>query len=163
MDVEPRSEGRGFFLHQSDRRQPRTRPRPYLCRRMNVWLRLGLLLWIQVHLVSPELVKLPMLFVHYADHLQQQDELSFADYLGHHYTDEAHEESDHPGHGALPFHHHHHGVVADHCSTKVLTSDPLAVVNFPEAAADRDRPLPVAGRLLCGHVGSLLRPPRVLA
>lgn len=130
---------------------------------MNVWLRFGLLLWIQAHLVSPELVRLPMLFMHYADHLEQQQGLSFADYLGHHYTDEAHEESDHAGHGALPFHHHHHGVAVDHCTTKVLTSAPAAVVSFPMTAADRDRPLPAAGTPMRGHVGALLRPPRAIA
>ena len=130
---------------------------------MSPWLRIALVLWIQAHLLSPELGRLPMLFGHFADHLQQEQDLTFAGYLVKHYADDGHEESDHAGHGDLPFHHHHHGVAVDHCSTKVLTSEPVAVVNFPEAAADRDRPLPVADRPLCGHVGGLLRPPRPVA
>ncbi|HMQ75469.1 MAG TPA: hypothetical protein PKE21_03830 [Flavobacteriales bacterium] len=130
---------------------------------MTPWLRIALVLWLQAHLLSPELGRLPMLFLHFAHHLQQEQDLTFSGYLVEHYADDAHEESDHGEHGSLPYHHHHHGMVADHCVTKIISSEALAVVSFPEAAADRDRPLPVAGRPLRGHVGALLRPPRPLA
>lgn len=130
---------------------------------MHLWFRIGLLVWIQAHLLSAELVKLPMLFVHYADHLQVQDGLSFADYLGHHYADDGHEESDHSEHGSLPFHHHHHGMVADQCTAKIITSEPLAMVSFPLSMADRDQALPGPMSPMRGHVGALLRPPRPVA
>lgn len=130
---------------------------------MQQWLRIGLVVWIQVQLASPELARLPMLFVHYQEHLAEDEELSFAGYLTKHYADDGHEESDHKDHSSLPFHHHHHGVVVDHCVTKVITSGPIAAVSFPMTVADREQPLPISGSLLHGHVGDLLRPPRMMA
>lgn len=131
--------------------------------RMSPWLRIALVLWLQVHLLSPELGRLPMLFVHFADHLQHEQGLTFAGYLVKHYADDGHEESDHSEHGSLPFHHHHHGMVADQCTAKIITSEPLAMVSFPLSMADRDQALPGPMSPMRGHVGALLRPPRPVA
>ncbi|MBK9275926.1 MAG: hypothetical protein IPM49_15495 [Flavobacteriales bacterium] len=130
---------------------------------MSPWLRIALVLWLQAHLLSPELGRLPMLFLHFADHLQQEQGLTFAGYLVKHYAGDGHEESDRGEHGSLPYHHHHHGMMADQCTTKVITSEAVALVSFPLSMADRDQPLSGPMAPMRGHVGGLLRPPRPVA
>lgn len=126
-------------------------------------LRTFLLLWVQAHLVSPELLKLPMLFGHFVEHCQEDGgDTDFLGFLAAHYLDKSHAESDDKGHHDLPFH-HHHGMVVDQAVVKIPGSEPLRAVSFPEVAAKPAIPLPASGAPMSGHAGTLLQPPRPLA
>jgi hypothetical protein len=121
-----------------------------------------LLVWLQFYMLGPEMMKLPLLWGHYQEHVTLDGTLSFGDFIDLHYADGAHEEADHEGHKDLPFH-HHHGATVDHCACKVWTSDPTPAVSFPTLMGDR----PV-GRVhddaeRAGHRRALLQPPRTQA
>lgn len=125
-------------------------------------LRTVVIVWVQLYLLAPELTKLPMLFQHYREHAETDSSLDVSAFLDLHYADSEHEDSDHQEHGNLPFHHHHAGAV-DHAGCKVLSSDPLEPVSFPELFAAREEPFLPEDSELSGHQAELLRPPRTKA
>lgn len=134
----------------------------YLCIvNVRLWSLL-LILWVQGFLVSPDLMKMPMLFAHFLEHQETADDLDLSDFLALHYANDDHQAEDHEGHENLPFH-HHHGAALDQHVTKVLGSEPARPVSFPELTARVATALPLDDDLLAGHHAELLRPPRVLA
>ncbi len=122
-----------------------------------------LLIWLQLYMLGPEMMKLPMLVGHYHEHVAQDGALSFADFIAQHYAIGGHEEADHEGHENLPFHHHHNGATTDHCACKVWTSDPSPAVSFPALLGERPLGAVVDEGELAGHRRALLQPPRTLA
>ena len=127
------------------------------------WLLALPVLWVQVFLISPDLVKLPALFSHYRHHAASHPDLDVWTFLADHYGERAEFEREHPGHDALPFHHHHNDATVDHCMTKLMAGEPLAPVSFPDEQGDRMVvPLPDDG-LSAGFRSALLQPPRPLA
>jgi hypothetical protein len=119
-------------------------------------------LWVQVSLVSPDLLKLPLLFAHYLEHQAASEELDLTAFVALHYTDHEHQEEDHGDHENLPFH-HHHGAALDQHVSKVLANDPLRPVSFPALSALSAIALLLDQDLLAGHHPELLRPPRTQA
>lgn len=128
---------------------------------MRVWSLLPIL-WVQGFLVSPDLMKLPLLFAHYFEHQATAEELDLATFIALHYSNDDHQAEDHSGHENLPFH-HHHGTAVDQQVAKVIASDPLRLVSFPSLSALKAIALPVDKDLLAGHHPELLRPPRTQA
>ena len=126
-----------------------------------IWLLLPIL-WVQGFVVSPDLMKLPLLFAHYLEHQASDEELDLGTFIALHYSNDDHQSQDHSGHENLPFH-HHHGAAVDHQLTKLLTSEPSRQVSFPVLAARTASPIANASDLLSGHNSELLRPPRTLA
>ena len=125
-------------------------------------LRLAFIIWVQANLLGPELLKLPLLIMHYQEHLAEDDALDFNGFLTLHYANTGHEESDRTDHENLPFH-HHHGAALDQSVTKVLMSDPLPTVSFPELMGAHAVGLVADDAELAGHARGLLRPPKSLA
>lgn len=126
------------------------------------WLSVSLVVFVQLYVLNPELVKLPMLFVHFVEHQHEEGDLSFEAFLYEHYSESEHHRSGHMGHESLPFH-HHHGMLVDHAEGKILSADPPATVSFPEEYAASPSPLRGTVDPLMGHLAELLRPPRSLA
>lgn len=127
------------------------------------WLPVLPVLWVQVFLISPDLVKLPALFSHYRHHAASHPDLDVWTFLADHYGERAEFAREHPGHDALPFHHHHNDATVDHCMTKLIAGEPLAAVSFPdEQGAHMVVPLP-DDDLSAGFRSALLQPPRPLA
>lgn len=124
-------------------------------------LRTLVLVWVQAYLLGPEMTKLPLLFLHYQEHLAENEALDFNSFLALHYTDTDHEGSDRSDHQNLPFH-HHHGTAADQCVAKVWMSDPVPVVSFPELLGKRFIGGLTNDAELAGHARGLLQPPRSL-
>lgn len=120
------------------------------------------ILWVQGFLVSPDLMKVPMLFAHFLEHRATAEDLDLSAFLALHYANDAHQEADHDGHENLPLH-HHHGATIDQHATKVLGSEPMRPVSFPELTARVATALPLDDDLLAGHQAELLRPPRTRA
>ena len=120
------------------------------------------ILWVQGFLVSPDLMKLPLLFAHYLEHQASGEELEIDAFIALHYANDEHQAADHNGHENLPFH-HHHGAAIDQHMAKVIASDPLRPVSFPALCARKAIALPVDEDVLAGHHPELLRPPRTLA
>ncbi|MBK9177455.1 MAG: hypothetical protein IPM46_14205 [Flavobacteriales bacterium] len=118
------------------------------------------ILWVQGFLVSPDLVKLPLLFAHFFEHQASDEELDLSSFIALHYASEEHQAED--GHENLPFH-HHHGAAVDQHMAKVIGSDPLRPVSFPTLSARKAITVPVDEDLLAGHQSELLRPPRTRA
>jgi hypothetical protein len=125
-------------------------------------LQMVVLVWVQLYLFAPELMKLPMLVAHYQEHHNGAAELTLAAFLDLHYADNGHEEADHEGHESLPFH-HHHGTSLDACACKVWTSDPPTPVSFPELFGDHPQGPPADASRSPGHPSAPFQPPRVLA
>jgi hypothetical protein len=125
-------------------------------------LRSLLLVWVQAYMFGPELTKLPLLFMHYNEHLAEDSTLEFNSFLALHYSDTGHDETDHPGHEDLPFH-HHHGAPVDQHVAKLVTSEAMRAVSFPVLSSRQSIALPVDEDLLAGHHSGLLRPPRTQA
>jgi hypothetical protein len=118
--------------------------------------------WVQLYLFAPELMKFPMLMLHFNEHRDLEEGLTFAAFLDLHYANNGHEEADHEGHESLPFH-HHHGTGVDACACKVWTSDPRAAVSFPQVMAERPQAPPADGSRSQGHPPAPFQPPRTLA
>jgi len=134
----------------------------YICTvKLRIWFLLPIL-WVQGFLVSPDLMKMPLLFAHYLEHQAAGEELELSTFIALHYADDEHQTQDHRGHENLPFH-HHHGTVVDQHMAKVIASDPLRPVNFPSLGARKAIALPVDKDLLAGYHPELLRPPRTQA
>lgn len=121
-----------------------------------------IIVWVQGYLFAPELIKLPMLWMHFDEHHESDPFMGFGDFLALHYGNESHEDADHQGHQGLPFH-HHHGATSDGCVMKVWFGDALRQVSFPEEAGQLAVAIPKDDELLGGHMSELLRPPRPLA
>ncbi len=134
----------------------------YLCAMVRKVVQLVLLVWVQLYLFAPELMKLPMLVLHFNEHRSVEEDLTFAGFLDLHYADNGHEEADHEGHESLPFH-HHHGAALDACVCKVWTSDPKVEVSFPQLMGDRPQGPPEDGSRSQGHPSAPFQPPRALA
>lgn len=135
---------------------------PYLCIVKNrIWFLLPIL-WVQGFLVSPDLMKLPLLFAHFLEHQSAAEELDLASFIALHYANDDHETQDHSGHENLPFH-YHHGSAMDQHFTKVIASDPFRSVSLSALSALQAIALPVDKDLLAGHHPELLRPPRTVA
>lgn len=120
------------------------------------------ILWVQGFLVSPDVMKLPLLFAHYLEHQATGDALEPSAFIALHYANEEHQAEDHSGHENLPFH-HHHGAAIDQHWAKVIGSDSLRPVSFPALCARKAIALPVDEDVLAGHHPELLRPPRTQA
>ncbi|MGV3636749.1 MAG: hypothetical protein ACO1NQ_03785 [Flavobacteriales bacterium] len=120
------------------------------------------ILWVQGFLVSPDLLKIPVLVAHYFEHQATTEGLDLSGFLALHYANDDHQAADHDGHENLPFH-HHHGAAVDHHTTQVLGSEPMRPVSFPELSARVATALPEDDDLLAGHQAELLRPPRTRA
>jgi hypothetical protein len=129
---------------------------------LRVMLRVVVLVWVQLYLFAPELMKLPMLVAHYQEHQTFSEELTLSGFLDLHYADHGHEAADHEGHQNLPFH-HHHGTALDQCAAKVIGPGSMRPVSFPELTAREATALPLDDDLLAGHQAELLRPPRTQA
>ncbi len=134
----------------------------YLCRMFRKVVQMVLLVWVQLYLFAPELMKLPMLVLHFNEHRSVEEDLTFAGFLDLHYADNGHEEADHEGHESLPFH-HHHGAALDACVCKVWTSDPKVEVSFPKLIGDRPQGPPEDASRSPGHPPAPFQPPRALA
>lgn len=135
---------------------------PYLCIvKGRIWFLLPIL-WVQGYLVSPDLMKLPLLFAHFMEHQAAAERLDFDAFIALHYDNDDHETQDHRSHENLPFH-HHHGAAMDQHFTKVIAPAPLRPVSFAALSARKAIALPVDKDLLAGHHPELLRPPRALA
>lgn len=127
------------------------------------WSLFAIVLWVQGSIVSPDLARLPALFMHFLRHRTEQPGLDPLAFLAAHYGARAEAEREQPGHDMLPFHHHHHEAMADHCEIKLITTDPSPAVSFPDASNTRSHvPLPDDG-VSSGFRSSLLQPPRPLA
>ncbi|MBL7939354.1 MAG: hypothetical protein JNL43_08340 [Flavobacteriales bacterium] len=124
-------------------------------------LRVFILLWVQAFVFGPELMKLPMLFLHYEEHCETDGALDLGTFLKLHYADTDHEGSDRSSHGDLPFH-HHHGTATDQCGLKVWMSDAAAPVSIAERPASRPQPSHSDEAVLPGHARALLQPPKGL-
>jgi hypothetical protein len=118
--------------------------------------------WVQGYLVSPDLMKLPLLFAHYLEHKAASEDLDMMAFIELHYADDDHQAEDHDNHENLPFH-HHHGAGVDQQVQKVLDHDPFREVSFPVLSARKAVVIPVDKDLLAGHHPELLRPPRTQA
>ena len=125
-------------------------------------LRVAFIIWVQANLLGPELLKLPLLIMHYQEHLAEDDALDFNGFLTLHYADTGHEESDRTDHEDLPFH-HHHGTLLDQSEAKVWMSDPVPVVSFPELLGEHALGVVSDEAELAGHARALLQPPKGLA
>ena len=125
-------------------------------------LRVAFIIWVQAYLLGPEFLKLPLLIVHYQEHLAEDDALDINDFLALHYADNGHEEADHSGHEDLPFH-HHHSTLLDQSVAKVWMSDPVPVVSFPELLGEHVVGVVSDDAELAGHARALLQPPKGLA
>ena len=121
--------------------------------------RFVILLWVQLFVLGPELLKLPVLAGHYWEHAAEDGPLSFSDFIDLHYANSDHEEADHEDHAGLPFH-HHHSTPGDLASIKVWTSDPLPHVSFPDESAELQLGDLIDELELVGHPRGLLQPPR---
>lgn len=134
----------------------------YLCSvKLRTWSILPIL-WVQGFLVSPDLMRLPLLFGHFVEHQAMAVELDLAAFIAMHYANDEHQTEDQTGHENLPLH-HHHGAAVDQQLAKVIASDPLRPVNFPSLGARKAIALPVDEDLLAGYHPELLRPPRTQA
>lgn len=120
------------------------------------------ILWVQGFLVSPDLMRIPLLFVHFMEHKASSEDLDLASFIALHYADDEHRAQDHSDHENLPFH-HHHGAGMDQASAKVLANEPLRQVSFPALSALSPIALPFDQDVLAGHHPELLRPPRTSA
>lgn len=120
------------------------------------------IVWIQGFLVSPDLLKLPLLFAHFLEHQASGEDLDFSTFIALHYADDEHQTQDPRNHENLPFH-HHHGAALDQHVAKVIASEPFRAVSFPALSARTAIALPTDEDLLAGHHPELLRPPRTLA
>ncbi len=120
------------------------------------------ILWVQGFLVSPDLMKFPLLVAHFLEHQASDEKLDLGTFIVLHYADSEHQTEDHSNHENLPFH-HHHGAAVDHSPAKVLATDPPRQVSFPALTALSAITLPVDGDLLSGHYSALRRPPKALA
>ncbi len=135
---------------------------PYLRRMFRKVVQMVMLVWVQLYLFAPELMKFPLLVLHFNEHRSVEEDLTFDAFLVLHYADNGHGEADHEGHESLPFH-HHHGSSADACACKVWTSAPRAVVSFPQLMGDRPQGPPEDGSRSQGHPSAPFQPPRALA
>lgn len=122
-------------------------------------LSISVLVWIQAYLVAPDLVRLPLLLMHFQEHQQELPDLTFSAFLVLHYDDTEHEQQDQEDHEDLPFH-HHHGTAADQCALKVFENGPASSVYLPMASAGTAIPTEGDADLRTGHGAELLRPPR---
>ncbi|MBK6370544.1 MAG: hypothetical protein IPF64_12190 [Flavobacteriales bacterium] len=119
------------------------------------------ILWLQGFLVSPDLVKLPILFAHFLEHQATSEELDLTSFIALHYADEEHQADDHDRHENLPFH-HHHGAVVDQHFAKMMASDPQRHLRSTPSMLSTVA-LRVDMGLLAGHHSEPLHPPRTLA
>jgi hypothetical protein len=134
----------------------------YFCAmQVRIWFLLPIL-WVQGVLVSPDLMKLPLLFVHYLEHKAASEDLDMAAFIALHYANDDHQTEDHGNHEKLPFH-HHHGAALDQQIQKLLVDDAFRSVSFPVLSSRKAVVLPVNKDLLAGHHPELLRPPRTKA
>lgn len=129
--------------------------------KLRIWFLLPIL-WVQGFLVSPDLMKLPLLFAHYLEHKAASEDLEMLAFIELHYADDDHQAEDHENHENLPFH-HHHGAAVDQQQFKLLGNDPFRVVSFPGLSGQRAVTLPADKDLLAGFHPEFLRPPRQLA
>jgi len=53
-----------------------------------------------------DIVKLPVLVVHYFHHNHTDKHIHFTDFIADHYSDHEHHDKDHDNHNNLPFHNH---------------------------------------------------------
>lgn len=149
-------------MEETDEYQSGGRESSYLYRvKARIWFLLPIL-WVQGFLVSPDLMKLPLLFAHFLEHQASGEELDLSTFIALHYADDEHQTQDHRGHENLPFH-HHHGAALDHAFAKVMATEPLREVSFPALSARKAIALPVDKDLLAGHHPELLRLPRTQA
>lgn len=123
------------------------------------WFSIALVAFVQLYVLNPELVKLPMLFIHFAEHQHEEGDISFGTFLTEHYSESDHHRSGQADHENLPFH-HHHGMLVDHAEGKILIAPPLARVSFPEANTGCLGARRIVSSPLNGHLSELLRPPR---
>jgi len=126
-----------------------------------IWFLLPIL-WVQGFLVSPDLMKLPLLFAHFLEHTATGEELDLTSFIALHYADEDHQTEDHGDHENLPFH-HHHGAALDQHVSKVMANEPMRPVSFPALSALSAIALSLDQDLLAGYHPELLRPPRTQA
>lgn len=122
----------------------------------------ALILWVQGYLFSPELIKLPALWLHFVEHRAEQPDLDLGSFLAMHYEDAAHQEGDHDGHESLPFH-HHHGAALDQCGTKLIAGEPVPAVSFPQLSGALVHADIAADDPMAGFRTALLQPPRARA
>lgn len=81
-----------------------------------------LFLYLSTFTEMHQVMRLPILFAHYQEHLSQKGDIGFLDYLSSHYLDDSHEDNRHQD---LPFKY-------KHCEILHLV---IAVVPFPGPSA----------------------------
>ena len=117
----------------------------------------GLLGLAYLLVLFPDAVRIPALIGHYVEHKERSPDLSVADFLDLHYSNQEHGGNGDAPHQQLPFRHHH--LVGDNCSPSAIavttTMMVESTVTIPREHADTGRAI-----LLPGHANGLIQPPR---
>lgn len=119
-----------------------------------------LLCWVQAYLLGPELLKLPALVLHYAEHCAEEEELGFMTFLDLHYADREHQANGDDDHEQLPYHHHHG--TADCYGSQVFFAHLNGTFIVPISTSGVKVPFPTEQDLLTGYTRALIQPPRAL-
>lgn len=120
-----------------------------------------LLCWVQAYLLGPELLKLPALVLHYAEHCAEEEELGFMTFLDLHYADREHQANGDDDHEQLPYHHHHG--TTDCGPSPVYFARSVRSLALPTIAIAPIRHVTSEDELLPGHTRGLIQPPRLMA